>query len=97
MGYEQKFKVWRGTSEGGDFTDYDVEVNEGEVVLDVVHRLQATVAPDPHVEVVTHLVSSKSVLRSSGICGNGLRSRRTAPRCSVSTRLTLPQSGSVAG
>ncbi|MDT5014112.1 MAG: succinate dehydrogenase / fumarate reductase, iron-sulfur subunit, partial [Mycobacterium sp.] len=46
MGYQQSFRVWRGDDEGGDFQDYDVEVNEGEVVLDVIHRLQATQTPD---------------------------------------------------
>ncbi len=40
------FRVWRGNAEGGDLVDYDVEVNEGEVVLDVIHRLQATQAGD---------------------------------------------------
>ena len=39
-------KVWRGDVTGGDLVDYEVEVNEGEVVLDVVHRLQATQAGD---------------------------------------------------
>jgi len=46
MTYDAKFKVWRGDADGGDFADYDVEVNEGEVVLDIIHRLQATQAPD---------------------------------------------------
>jgi len=46
MSYKSKFKVWRGDAEGGDLTDYTVEVNEGEVLLDVIHRLQATQAPD---------------------------------------------------
>jgi len=46
MSYKGKFRVWRGDSEGGDLQDYEVEVNEGEVVLDVIHRLQATQAPD---------------------------------------------------
>ncbi|MFC0545564.1 succinate dehydrogenase/fumarate reductase iron-sulfur subunit [Kutzneria chonburiensis] len=46
MGYKAKFKVWRGDAEGGDLQDFTVEVNEGEVVLDVIHRLQATQAPD---------------------------------------------------
>jgi len=40
------FRVWRGDDEGGQLTDYQVEVNEGEVVLDIIHRLQATQAPD---------------------------------------------------
>ena len=46
MGYQAHFKVWRGDGSGGELTDFDVEVNEGEVVLDIIHRLQATAAPD---------------------------------------------------
>ncbi|MFE3793149.1 succinate dehydrogenase/fumarate reductase iron-sulfur subunit [Nocardia tengchongensis] len=46
MSYQAKFKVWRGGTEGGDLHDFTVEVNEGEVVLDIIHRLQATQAPD---------------------------------------------------
>jgi succinate dehydrogenase / fumarate reductase iron-sulfur subunit len=40
------FKVWRGDTDGGDLRDYEVEVNDGEVVLDIIHRLQATQAAD---------------------------------------------------
>jgi succinate dehydrogenase / fumarate reductase iron-sulfur subunit len=46
VSYEAKFRVWRGDEGKGALTDYSVEVNEGEVVLDVIHRLQATQAPD---------------------------------------------------
>ena len=46
MSYKSKFKVWRGDADGGDLNDYTVDVNEGEVLLDVIHRLQATQAPD---------------------------------------------------
>jgi succinate dehydrogenase / fumarate reductase iron-sulfur subunit len=46
MGYDAKLRVWRGDDEGGELKDFSVEVNEGEVVLDVIHRLQATQAPD---------------------------------------------------
>ena len=46
MGAKRHFRVWRGDDSGGDLTDYQVEVNDGEVVLDVIHRLQATEAPD---------------------------------------------------
>lgn len=46
MGYRAKFRVWRGNAKSGALTNYDVEVNEGEVVLDVIHRIQATEAPD---------------------------------------------------
>ena len=46
MSYEAKFRVWRGDDGDGELIDYTVEVNEGEVVLDIIHRLQATQAPD---------------------------------------------------
>ena len=46
MSYKAKFKVWRGDAGAGSLEDYAVEVNEGEVVLDIIHRLQATQAPD---------------------------------------------------
>jgi succinate dehydrogenase / fumarate reductase iron-sulfur subunit len=39
-------KVFRGGPGGGDFRDYKVETDEGMVVLDVIHRIQATQAPD---------------------------------------------------
>ncbi|MFI7597267.1 succinate dehydrogenase/fumarate reductase iron-sulfur subunit [Actinoplanes sp. NPDC049681] len=43
---KRHFKVWRGDASGGEIQDFDVEVNEGEVVLDIIHRLQATETPD---------------------------------------------------
>ncbi|MGQ0838674.1 succinate dehydrogenase/fumarate reductase iron-sulfur subunit [Actinokineospora sp.] len=46
MAYKAKFKVWRGDVDSGELQDYLIEVNEGEVVLDIIHRLQATQAPD---------------------------------------------------
>jgi succinate dehydrogenase / fumarate reductase iron-sulfur subunit len=46
MSYDGKFRVWRGDADGGELRDFTVEVNEGEVVLDIIHRLQATQAPD---------------------------------------------------
>ena len=46
MGYQGNFRVWRGDADGGGLEDFTVEVNEGEVVLDVIHRLQATQAGD---------------------------------------------------
>ena len=44
--YSAHFRVWRGDSEKGDLVDYQVDVNEGEVVLDIIHRLQQTQAGD---------------------------------------------------
>jgi succinate dehydrogenase / fumarate reductase iron-sulfur subunit len=46
MSYQGRFRVWRGDAGGGALQDFTVEVNEGEVVLDVIHRLQATQTPD---------------------------------------------------
>src|SRR3954447_25083060 len=46
MGSVRHFRVWRGDETGGQLRDFKVEVNEGEVVLDVIHRLQATQTPD---------------------------------------------------
>jgi succinate dehydrogenase / fumarate reductase iron-sulfur subunit len=38
--------LWRGDPTGGEFVDYVMPAVEGEVVLDVIHRVQATEAPD---------------------------------------------------
>jgi succinate dehydrogenase / fumarate reductase iron-sulfur subunit len=46
VSYDARFRIWRGDPDKGDLVDYTVEVNEGEVVLDIIHRLQATQAPD---------------------------------------------------
>src|SRR5919205_1740279 len=46
MAYQAKMRVWRGDDDGGNLQDYSVEVNEGEVVLDIIHRLQQTQTPD---------------------------------------------------
>jgi succinate dehydrogenase / fumarate reductase iron-sulfur subunit len=46
MGYKAQLRVWRGDAGQGALTDYTVEVNEGEVVLDILHRLQATQTGD---------------------------------------------------
>jgi len=46
MSYDAHFRVWRGDDDGGELVDYTVEVNECEVILDIIHRLQATQAGD---------------------------------------------------
>jgi succinate dehydrogenase / fumarate reductase iron-sulfur subunit len=40
-----QLRVWRG-GDDGHYEDYEVDYDEGMVVLDVVHRLQATQTPD---------------------------------------------------
>src|SRR3954471_22246222 len=46
MGHDLNMRVWRGDASGGDFASFTVPVEEGEVVLDAVHRIQAEQVPD---------------------------------------------------
>ncbi len=46
MTYTGRFRVWRGDKDGGELFGFAVDVNEGEVVLDIIHRIQATRAGD---------------------------------------------------
>ncbi len=46
MTREATLHVFRGDATGGAFHEYRVPVEEGMVVLDVLHRIQATHAPD---------------------------------------------------
>ena len=46
MSHDLRMRVWRGDATGGDFASFTVPVEEGEVVLDAIHRLQAEQAPD---------------------------------------------------
>ena len=43
---EATFQIWRGEAGTGDFQEYRTPVEEGMVVLDVVHKIQAEQAPD---------------------------------------------------
>ena len=40
------FRIWRGDKNGGAFKDYPIEIDQGMVVLDAVHRVQAEQAND---------------------------------------------------
>lgn len=40
------FKIWRGDAASGGYRDYSTEISEGMVVLDAVHDIQRTQAPD---------------------------------------------------
>ena len=46
MATTRTFKVWRGDNTGGDFKQFDIPVDPGMVVLDVLHRIQAQQAND---------------------------------------------------
>src|ERR1700754_602759 len=41
-----KFQIWRGDASGGRIENYAVEITEGMVVLDAVHKIQAEQAAD---------------------------------------------------
>jgi len=41
MAPKRKFRVWRGQGTEGRFEEYEVAVDPGMVVLDVLHRIQA--------------------------------------------------------
>ena len=42
MARKLKLRIWRGDATDGALKNVEVDVNEGEVVLDVIHRVQAT-------------------------------------------------------
>ena len=46
MATQAIFRIWRGDPAGGKFQDYVTPVEEGMVVLDAVHRVQAQQALD---------------------------------------------------
>src|SRR3979490_3387986 len=46
MASQVTMRVWRGDASGGDFRTFEVASEEGMVVLDVIHRIAETQAPD---------------------------------------------------
>ncbi|MBI2219039.1 MAG: succinate dehydrogenase/fumarate reductase iron-sulfur subunit [Candidatus Rokubacteria bacterium] len=74
-------RVFRGTAKGGDFQDYRVESDEGMVLLDVVHRVQATQANDLAVRWNC----------KAGKCGSCSAEVNGKPRLMCMTRMNLFQ------
>ncbi|HET8932855.1 MAG TPA: succinate dehydrogenase/fumarate reductase iron-sulfur subunit [Polyangiales bacterium] len=76
------FRIWRGDARGGDFQEYESEVSEGMVVLDVVHRIQAEQANDLAVRWNC----------KAGKCGSCSAEINGRPRLMCMTRMdTLPK------
>ena len=74
-------RIWRGDSAGGALEDYTLPAQEGEVVLDVVHRVQAELAPDLAVRWNC----------KAGKCGSCSAEVNGRPRLMCMTRMsTLP-------
>ena len=76
-------RLFRGDAKGGGFKDYHVESDEGMVVLDVVHRVQATQAPD--------LACRWNC--KAGKCGSCSAEVNGKPRLMCMTRMDLFQPG----
>jgi succinate dehydrogenase / fumarate reductase iron-sulfur subunit len=72
-------RIWRGDAAGGEFRDYEVTSEEGEVVLDVIHRLQATQVPDLAVRWNC----------KAGKCGSCSAEINGLPRLTCMTRMNL--------
>jgi succinate dehydrogenase / fumarate reductase iron-sulfur subunit len=79
MGYQAKLRVWRGDDGAGELQDFTVEANEGEVVLDLIHRLQATQAPDLAVRWTC----------KAGKCGSCSAEVNGKPRLLCMTRMSI--------
>jgi succinate dehydrogenase / fumarate reductase iron-sulfur subunit len=72
-------RIWRGDAEGGEFRDFIATAEEGEVVLDVVHRIQATQAGDLAVRWNC----------KAGRCGSCSAEVNGVPRLMCMTRMNL--------
>jgi len=78
---KRPFKVWRGDAKGGEFKNYEVEIEPGMVVLDALHKIQAHDAND-------------LALRwncKAGKCGSCSMEINGKPRLSCMTRMNIFQ------
>src|SRR5690606_37536182 len=78
MGYDLNMKVWRGDATGGELVPYTVPVEEGVVVLDALHRIQATQSGDLAVRWNC----------KAGKCGSCSAEVNGRPRLTCMTRLS---------
>ena len=72
------FRIWRGDAASGQFQDYTIDVSEGMVVLDAVHRIQAEHANDLAVRWNC----------KAGKCGSCSAEINGSPRLMCMTRLS---------
>ncbi len=78
-GEQVTMRVWRGDASGGAFQDYPLVLEEGMVVLDVIHRIQAKDAPDLAVRWNC----------KAGRCGSCSAEVNGKPRLMCMTRMNL--------
>ena len=79
MSYDLTLRIWRGDARGGNLVDYTVKAEEGQVVLDAVHQVQATLANDMAVRWNC----------KAGKCGSCSAEVNGKPRLMCMTRLSL--------
>jgi succinate dehydrogenase / fumarate reductase, iron-sulfur subunit len=86
MAEKRTFSIWRGDSETGEFKDYEEEVEEGMVVLDMIHKIQAHQANDLAVRWNC----------KAGKCGSCSMEINGKPRLGCMTRMNeLPTEGTI--
>jgi succinate dehydrogenase / fumarate reductase iron-sulfur subunit len=78
-----KLRIWRGDAKDGALQDVEVEANEGEVVLDVIHRVQATQMSDLAVRWNC----------KAGKCGSCSMEINGKPRLACMTRMNIFEEG----
>ncbi|MBX7077858.1 MAG: succinate dehydrogenase/fumarate reductase iron-sulfur subunit [Nannocystaceae bacterium] len=82
MSKKVSLRIWRGDKDSGEFKSYETEADDGMVVLDVVHQVQATQAPDLAVRWNC----------KAGKCGSCSAEINGMPRLMCMTRLSdLPE------
>ena len=80
---EAILQIWRGDGRGGAFHEYRVSTEEGMVILDVIHRIQATQAADLAVRWNC----------KAGKCGSCSAEVNGRPRLMCMTRMNLYPEG----
>jgi succinate dehydrogenase / fumarate reductase iron-sulfur subunit len=86
MSNKRTFAIWRGDQSGGEFKEYTEEVDEGMVVLDMLHRVQARQAGDLAIRWNC----------KAGKCGSCSMEINGRPRLACMTRMNqLPPEGTI--
>ena len=80
---KRKFRIWRGDEKGGEFARYEIDVEQGMVVLDCIHRIQAEHAPDLAVRWNC----------KAGKCGSCSMEINGRPRLGCMTRMNIFEPG----
>ena len=83
MAKKIKLRIWRGNSSNGALQNVEVDANEGEVVLDVIHRVQATEMNDLAVRWNC----------KAGKCGSCSMEINGKPRLACMTRMSSFEEG----